>query len=213
MLLDYSINNKRIYMVEIITKRLLIRDHVLDDLITHHELLTDKISMKYLPEIKTNNFEESRENLLTVIAEINSDERKLYFFRIEDKTTGKHIGEIGYTVEKETSFGKTVNMGYFIKEEFWRKGYTTEALEKVIEYAFEEGNVYRISTGCLKENIGSEKVMKKCGMIKEAEFKEYQLHEGKLKDRVEYRILKYEWEKNKRERPPSMAGASYLDAG
>ena len=65
----------------------------------------------------------------------------------------------------------------------------------MIEYAFENDNVYRISTGCLKENIGSEKVMKKCGMIKEAEFKEYQLHKNKLKDRVEYRLLKYEWEK------------------
>ena len=177
------------------TKRLLIRDHILDDLITHHELLTDEISMKYLPDIKTKNLEESKKNLLKSIAEINSEKRNLYFFRIENRNTKEHIGEIGYTVEKETPFGKIVNMGYFIKEKHWKKGYTTEALKKVIEYAFENDNVYRISTGCLKENIGSEKVMKKCGMIKEAEFKEYQLHENKLKDRVEYRLLKYEWEK------------------
>lgn len=35
--------------------------------------------------------------------------------------------------------------------------------------------------------------MIKCGMIKEADFKEYIWHNGKLKDRVEYGILKSEW--------------------
>ena len=37
--------------------------------------------------------------------------------------------------------------------------------------------------------------MIKCGFIKEAEFKEYNYHDGKLKDRVEYRMLKNEWKK------------------
>ena len=37
--------------------------------------------------------------------------------------------------------------------------------------------------------------MQKCGMIKEGELKEYQLHENKLKDRVLYRLLKPEWGK------------------
>lgn len=36
---------------------------------------------------------------------------------------------------------------------------STEALKKVIEYAFTTDNVYRITTGCLAENIGSERVM------------------------------------------------------
>jgi len=50
-------------------------------------------------------------------------------------------------------------MGYFIKQNLWNKGYTTEALKKVIEFAFPENNVYRIHTGCVKENIFSEKIM------------------------------------------------------
>jgi ribosomal-protein-alanine N-acetyltransferase len=181
-------------MIYLCTERLIIRNHVVDDLMSHHELLSDKISMKYLPEIKTNNIEESKINLLRAIGEIKNINRKLYFFRIELKETKEFIGEIGYTVEKETSIGKTVDLGYFIKEKHWGKGYTTEALKRIIEFAF-ENNVYRIATGCLKENIGSEKVMMKCGMIKEAELKEYQLHENKLKDRVLYRLLKNEWRK------------------
>ena len=184
-------------MIQLYTERLIIRDHFLNDLPEHHELLSDEKSMKYLPDIQTKNIEESKANLIKSIEEANSKHRKLYFFRMEDKNTKEYIGEIGYTVTKETLFGKMVDIGYFTKEKYWGKGYTTEALKKVIEFAFEKDNVYRISTGCIKENKGSEKVMIKCGMIKEAEHKEYQLHENKLKDRVEYRLLKYEWKETK----------------
>jgi ribosomal-protein-alanine N-acetyltransferase len=144
-------------MVTLYTERLLIRDHVLDDLTTHHVLLSDETAMRYLPEVKTKDLEESKANLLKSIEEVNSEKRKFYFFRIENRNTKEHIGEIGYTVKQETPLGKIVDMGYFIKEKYWGKGYTTEALQKVIAYAFEKDNVYRISTGCLKENIGSEK--------------------------------------------------------
>jgi ribosomal-protein-alanine N-acetyltransferase len=182
-------------MIQLYTGRLIIRDHISSDLMEHHELLSDETSMKYLPEIKTKNMEESKRNLIKSIEEANLKNRKLYFFRIENKDTKEYIGEIGYTVKMETPFGKIVDMGYFIKEKHWGKGYTTEALKEVIKFAFEKDDVYRISTGCMKENIGSEKVMVKCGMIKEAEHKEYQFHENKLKDRVEYRLLKHEWKK------------------
>jgi ribosomal-protein-alanine N-acetyltransferase len=195
----YSANDETIIiggkMINLFSERLIIRDHLIEDLIGHHELLSDEISMKYLPDIKTLTLEESKNNLLKSINEITSKNRKLYFFRMENKITKEHIGEIGYTVEKETSVGKVVGLGYFIREKYWNKGYTTEALKRIIEFAFLENNVYRISTGCLKENKGSEKVMQKCGIIKEGEFKEYQLHENKLKDRVVYRLLKKEWKK------------------
>ena len=133
--------------------------------------------------------------MLTAVNDRNSDERRFYFFRIENKITNKFIGEIGYTVLKNTPFGKLVHLGYFIKQDYWNNGYTTEALKRVMEFAFEENNVYRVHTGCFKENIYSERIMKKCGFTKEAEFKEYTFHDGKIKDRVEYRMLKSEWEK------------------
>ncbi|GHT53170.1 N-acetyltransferase [Spirochaetia bacterium] len=183
-------------MINLYTERLLIRDHILDDLNTHHELLSDEVSMRYLPDIKTKNIKESEQNLMKAIEDAKLKNRTFYFFRIENKLTKEFIGEIGYTVSQDTPFGKLVDMGYFIKEKYWNQGYTTEALKKVMEYAFKEDNVYRISTGCIKENIGSENVMKKCGMIKEGEFKEYALHEGKLKDRVTYRLLRKEWNNN-----------------
>jgi len=72
----------------------------------------------------------------------------------------------------------------------------TEAFKEIIRFAFEEDDICRISTGCLMENQASERVMQKCGLIKEAEYKSYVWHDGELKDRVEYRLLKQEWSRD-----------------
>lgn len=180
-------------MVELFTGRLRISDLVLDDLQNHHELLSDSTVMYYLQDIQTKNIEESRDDLLSAINDQTSKERKFYFFKIENMKTAKFIGEIGYTVKEFTPYGKLVHLGYFINQSHWNKGYTTEAVKRIIEFAFNENDVYRIQTGCIKDNSFSEKIMQKCGFIKEAEYKEFVFHDGKLKDRVEYRLLKSEW--------------------
>ena len=113
---------------------------------------------------------------------------------MELKDSHEQVGSIGYTVTDETSVGKLVHMGYFTYPKFWGNGYTSEALKKVLEYAFTADNVYRVTTGCLAENVGSERVMQKNGMIKEAEHVNYEWHDGKMKTRIEYRLLKNEWE-------------------
>ena len=128
-----------------------------------------------------------------VLEDMKKSERKFYFFHIELKDSHKQVGSVGYTVTDNTPVGKMVHAGYFIYPTFWGYGYTTEAFKKVLEFAFSENNVYRVSTGCLAENIASERVMQKCGLKKEAEHLDYEWHDGKMKTRLEYRLLKSEW--------------------
>lgn len=181
-------------MIHIETKRLIMRDHVPGDLETHHSLFSHPKTMHYLQDIMTHSLLESAENLTASMENLDSPKRVYYFLRMEEKLTGQHIGEIGYTVDTFTALGKLVGVGYFIRPEFWGKGYTAEGLKELLRFAFEENGVYRVSCGCLKENSASERVMIKCGLIKEAEHKEYQWHEDRLKDRLEYRLLRREWE-------------------
>jgi ribosomal-protein-alanine N-acetyltransferase len=182
-------------MIKLFTDRLILRDYIADDFQNYHRILSDNKVMYYLQGIKTKNIDETKENFAKVINDQSSEERKFYHFEVEDKITNEFVGSAGYTVIENTPYGKLVHMGYFIMEKYWNKGYTTEAVKKMIEFAFDENNVYRIHTGCFKENKFSEKIMQKCGFIKEAEFKEYMSHDGQIKDRVEYRLLKREWNK------------------
>lgn len=175
------------------TERLIVRDHRPEDLSTHHTLFSDEKAMYYLQDIKTESMAESEANLKFAMQEIGLANRAHVFLRMEDKYTGSHIGEIGYTVSSFTPLGKLADLGYFTYPCFWNKGYTSEAVKALLRFAFTLDNVCRLSVGCLKENVGSERVMQKCGFIKEAEFKQFVWHNGRLKDRVVYRLLKDEF--------------------
>lgn len=176
------------------TPRLILRDHVLEDLAEHHALFSDETAMRYLPEVRTRSLEESRENLLTSIRAMEEQPRKFYFLKVIERQSGAHVGEIGYTVLQETPGGSVVNLGYFLRPQMWRKGYAGEAAEALIKYAFTAGDVWRIETGCLAENRGSEGVMKHCGMLREGELVQAVWHEGAWKTRLLYRLLRSEWE-------------------
>lgn len=184
-----------ITMIQLTTDRLLVCDPEESDLMELHELLSDKVAMYYLDDISTVTLEESKENLKASMSGVGKSDRKNYFFKILKKENHEFIGQIGYTVLYETPMGKIVGMGYFIKPKFWGQGITTEAVREVMRFAFEDNNVFKIETGCNAENINSEKIMKKVGMTKEAEFKFHLFHDGRLKDRVEYRMLRDEWSK------------------
>ena len=181
-------------MIYLETDRLILRDYVTGDFDDYFRLMTDDQTMYYMKDIKLDSIESAKENFANVLKDMAGNERKYYFLHMMLKETQEQVGSIGYTVVDNTPVGKIVHMGYFTYPKFWGNGYTSEALKKVIEYAFTEDNVYRITTGCLAENKGSERVMQKCGMIKEAEHVEYEWHDGRMKNRLEYRLLKSEFD-------------------
>lgn len=181
-------------MIYMETERLILRDYIETDREAYFQLKSNKKTMYYLQDIQLFSREEADEDFDNVLADLQSEQRKFYFLHIEEKNLHMQIGTVGYTVAEETPVGKLVHAGYFSYSQYWGKGYMTEAMKKVLEFAFSQNNVYRVSTGCLAENIGSERVMQKCGMIKEGEHIDWEWHDGKMKTRLEYRMLKHEWE-------------------
>ena len=177
------------------TDRLILRDYETEDSDAYFKLKSDSKTMYYLQDIKLSAKEEADKEFANVLKDKENKDRKFYFFNVELKSSHEQVGSVGYTVVDNTPLGKIVHAGYFIYPQFWNNGYVTEAFKKVLEFAFIENDVYRVTTGCLAENVGSEKVMIKCGLIKEAEHIEWEWHDGKMKDRLEYRLLKKEWEK------------------
>lgn len=175
------------------TKRLLLRDYEPADLKPYFELKSDPKAMYYLQDLRLFTIQQAKEDLERILMDQKGESRKFYFFNMVLKKSGESIGSIGYTVTDNTPVGKLVQAGYFTVPKAWGQGYTTEAFKRVLQFAFSENNVYRVTTGCLKENVGSEKVMQKCGLIKEAEHIDWEWHDGKIKTRLEYRMLRNEW--------------------
>ncbi len=184
------------YMIYLKTQRLILRDYNGNDFEAYYRLKSDSETMYYLQDIQLFTKEEAFEDFNMILDDMKKPDRKFYFLHIELKDSHEQVGSVGYTVVSGTPVGKIVHVGYFIYPKFWGKGYVTEAFSQVIEFAFVKNDVYRITTGCLAENVGSEKVMQKCGLVKEAEHIDYEWHDGKMKTRLEYRLLKREWRNN-----------------
>ncbi len=184
-------------MIKLETERLILRDHIPEDREDYIRLKSDPQTMYYLQDIRLHSRQEGEKDFEEVLADAASPERRFVFLRAELKETGELLGSVGYTVKSRTPLGKLVEAGYFYLPEFWGRGYGAEAFARVLEFAFSEDNVYRVTTGCLRENKGSEGIMRKCGMILEAERPNWEWHDGAMKTRVEYRLLREEFQGRK----------------
>ena len=183
-------------MISFETERLIIREPQISDWEFWFKIKTDESVMYYMDDLTLFSKEEAMTDLKRAIEDIKKPERKMYFFVMVLKETGEAIGSVGYTVEQFLPVGKIVHLGYFMFTDFHSKGYMTEAARRIIQFAFEENDVYRINTGCLAENKASERVMIKCGMTKESYRKAFTWHDGEIKDRLTYGMLKEDYNNN-----------------
>jgi len=88
------------------------------------------------------------------------DEKKLdYGFVL--KSTGQLIGSGGLYYHEDIDVW---SVGYNLACDFWKQGYTVEAMEKIIEYAKSKYTVHAIAGTFAIGNYGSQRVMEKLGM-------------------------------------------------
>ncbi|MFH1386132.1 MAG: GNAT family N-acetyltransferase [bacterium] len=81
-----------------------------------------------------------------------------------DKTNEKHIGNITFSsIDRENGFG-TVGIAIGDKA-YWGKGYASEALKEVINYAFFSLKLKKIEAGVDVDNLASQKLFKNVGFI------------------------------------------------
>lgn len=86
-------------------------------------------------------------------------------------------------------------VGYWMGVNFWNHGFCTEAMQKVIEYAFEVRNLNKITCRHMHINPASGKVMLKNGLKQEGVLREEIFKNGKFFDTIVYGLLKSEWVK------------------
>jgi [ribosomal protein S5]-alanine N-acetyltransferase len=76
------------------------------------------------------------------------------------------IGCIGLTLQEDI-FSHSAEIGFWLGEEFWGKGITSNACRKLIEYGFTELGLTRIFAYVFADNPASIKVLQKSGMHQE----------------------------------------------
>ncbi len=116
--------------------------------------------------------------------------RKSYEFGIELKKEKKVIGMVGLcSIDK---YQGTATLGLWLGQDYWRKGIATEALKKIISFAFNKLRLRRLEAGVFTENNPSYSMIEKLGFklegtkIKSRKAKAT----GKIHDEKIYALLK-----------------------
>ena len=116
------------------------------------------------------------------------DGDKTLAFCITLKNNGEVIGVIDlYDISNKN---KRAKIGYWIGKEHRGKGFASEAVKAVLNIGFKKMKLNKISAETLKDNYGSNKLLKRLEFKEIGIKKKHKLLEGKLRDIVLWEILK-----------------------
>lgn len=84
----------------------------------------------------------------------------------------------------------SAELGFWIGKSYWRKGYTLESAEKVIEFGFMVLNLNRINAHAMNTNRSSISLLEKLGFAQEGYHPEMVIKWGEYKDVITFGLLK-----------------------
>jgi len=175
------------------TERLILREYVIDDKYNLYQLFSEDFVSIYEAHLRMKDVSYVEDYIKFHTENAKSANRTHYYFVIELQETFDFIGIIGYSFVEEINLngivGSVMELEYYLLEEYWNKGYMTEALKKVISVAFENGHTLKLFAQCHKENVKSENVMIKCGMYKSEIQPQPKAYNGVFKENVRYEII------------------------
>jgi RimJ/RimL family protein N-acetyltransferase len=115
-------------------------------------------------------------------------------FIIEGRADGRKIGFISYYLVR-SDYLNLYEIGYRIKPNERRKGYTTEAAGLLVNYLFTTQNIERIESVTDTANLPSQRVLEKNGFRREGKLRKRFYRDGDYRDEYMYRLLREEWER------------------
>jgi len=119
-----------------------------------------------------------------------------YIFAITFKEEDKMIGEV--ILSDVDLYQKKAELAFWLSESHWKKGIVSEAVECVIDFAFNSLKVNRLEMSIFAKNEASNALAKKLGFKYEGTKREASMPEstGELHDDHFYSLLRKEYLKN-----------------
>jgi RimJ/RimL family protein N-acetyltransferase len=124
---------------------------------------------------------------------LERDNDRVFGFGIRTVSDDRLIGDIGVWIES-WAHGEAWAGIVIGEREFWGKGYGTEAMQLMLQYAFAELNLRRVSLGVFAYNPRAIRSYAKAGFRREGVVRGDCLRDGQRWDSVAMGILRDEWE-------------------
>jgi RimJ/RimL family protein N-acetyltransferase len=142
---------------ELATERLVLRKPVREDARAIYEgYARDPEVIRYLAFAGAQTMEDVEKFLERALH--GWDAGTILTWAITLRPEGTLIGMIDVRLESHA------NVGYVLSRAYWNRGYTTEALRAVVQWAMGQPEIFRLWAVCDVENAASARVMEKAGM-------------------------------------------------
>ncbi len=177
---SHFVDGERIYLREV-------REEDVDE--KYYTWMNDKTINQYM---ETRYFPQGMEKLREYVRAHGQKTDEPWFaicLQVDDRHIGNiKLGPINY-------FHRTADVSYFIGEkDCWGKGFATEAIGLVIQFAFAVLGLYKLNAGIYAGNVGSQKALEKNGFVQEGVFKKQVFLEGQREDIFRFGLLREVYE-------------------
>ncbi len=168
--------NKPLWYLE--TERMKLREICADDEQNILLLDSDPDVMKYLTNGVPTPIEEVHNAIERTTKLFKKHDGKFGFWAAINKADNQFMGWFHFRPgKKDADNVSRIELGYRLMKKYWGRGFATEGSKALISKGFTEFNVSEVFAQTLKENIASQKVMKKVGMSFVREFFEAEHNE------------------------------------
>jgi RimJ/RimL family protein N-acetyltransferase len=116
-------------------------------------------------------------------------------FAIERKGTGELIGDCA--LHRESKEPRQAEIGFTLARDYQGQGYASEAVGRMIDYAFRRFKLHRVFAVTDARNTASAKLLERLGFRREGHFIQNSWFKGAWSDEFLYAILREEWERLK----------------
>jgi ribosomal-protein-alanine N-acetyltransferase len=175
------------------TERLILRRLELSDVQDMFEYTSNPDVTKYLEWNHHKDISLTRSFINKAIANYENDKTS-FLWAIELGVESALIGVV--RIYDYSHQNRRAEISYILNPRYHGNGYISEAIDMVLRFCFDNLLVGRIQAKCDANNIASEKVMNKAGMLREGIMRNYFFAEGEYKDALLYAITVDDYQKN-----------------
>ena len=119
----------------------------------------------------------------------NAEKQQINYAIVVD---GRAVGSIGIFV-KDDVYEKSAELGYWLSEDYWRKGIMTKAVQIICQEAFGRFDIIRIFAEPFADNAGSSRVLEKAGFTCEGTMRNGIYKNGEIHSYCIYSVLREEF--------------------
>lgn len=164
------------------TERLMLRAATIQDAAVLSAIRSDTRVNQFLERNAEMTVQEAKNRIRKIAAETLANECIEWIIQFKDEA--QMLGSICYwNIMPEED---KVEIGYEMHPDYYGKGIMHEAMQRVIEYAFEEMNVKTIEALPVKDNIKSIQLLERNQFIRDFDIEKYNLSEKEAQNTAVY---------------------------